>query len=926
MVRGKGLVGRVHIRLERGMKVTRSGEKISMAFWIVISSTTDRRVEHTERRETERRQGTERRAHPRTCAIELFDRQPASDVSPLYRITQPSHWPLTLQASRDVDAGKDALQTYGDAIAHWLLCEQDDPTTLNPIGERLKTAANELDQAQELRLFVYVVPSLLNTPEFLYHGFLQCLSANTLVPLEAVRSVPGVNDDSDVRDIQSRQPVADQLRVLVALSNPDDCPANIAAESKHLPSLDEDFTTLIAALTPLQEHGGIRYEVLRQPSGPQLEAMLQSFNPHVFVFLGHGYHDARGAGLICVEQGPAYEWLPKEWGYDRLKHSLGTIQQGADLRLVVLVACRSFAAAPGLLRLGIPAVVGMQKYRSHDFPSAGVTSFVVPFFKAVSDFHPVAVAFADGVKGLQETKWQDEAMEQARQAPHYSGQDGATWLAIQQCRVRAAAVMPTLWLAGQEDRLFAESEQRLRASYRTALSNKVAMCEWSGKPGQVPLQKVVVLPSLVEAGTNQEVDLESILSKSKAVLLRGGEWSGKTTLAHWVVLTTFERNHKTPLVVNLREMDRTRQSLEQWVVESCRRWLGLNSPEQVATLLMEDCRRGNAMLVIDDVDRRWLEQHPSMLQQRLFGKHEADHVSSLVVTSRAWEDVSDAHWLCLQIQALSSEQRHSLAERYGQVLDFLPATKDFLQRVAKASERPEGVTALASRPGFWAEMLAHFLRQMVLLTDEADLLDRLQENRWRKPVESPKMVQPDEPVYKQQILEAAGFHTYFCRSGSKNGCEVGLVTQSMITAILQFIDFGEGPVYPLDLATRLLQEHVEIRPFLQGGESVGWVFLSQEWTRFYAASQIAALVNDQDQAVLGWMEGGKSLRCRSCEMDLGTFKERVAPERLDQVLGAVAAVKEEDLPAWRRTDPWDCPAVRELRRVLVRALPLKPRG
>ena len=875
--------------------------KMSTTFWLTIARIT----QHTD---------------ALRCTLSLFDRAPTAALEPIHQLTRPSHSRLTSQARKQVDAGQDAMQAYGNALAQWVFGSENQVGSLNPIGEHLKLAASGAHESPRVRLFVCVESSLSEKIEFLYHGFFQCLSANTIVPLEAVRSVVKAHETSRPGEAAPMPPVADQLRVLVVLSNPDERQENTAAGFEHLPSLEEDFSALIASLTPLQHHQAIFLEELRQPSGEQLEARLQDFNPHVFVFLGHGYHDVSGfggSGLVCVEQGRA-----QKWPYDRLKHAHGAIPSGADLRLVVLMACRSFVAAPGLLSLGIPAVMGMQKYGTEDFPAACVKPFAEPVFRALADFKSVAVAFAQGVQGIRDPQHREMVSAESAQTDgnRLDGHDprSPTFPAF-------AAVMPTLWLAGAEDQLFAESERRMRASYRRALSSKLSTCEWSGRPGQLPLMQVFVPPPLLDTSTGQPVDLETTLSKNRALVLQGLEWSGKTTVAHWWVLSIFDRDHLTPILVNLREMERDQQSLDQWLVDTCRRWLGLHSAEAVAGLIMEDCRKGKAVLVIDDVEHRWVVQPLNALRHRLFGEQGANTTMSLLVTSKEWEQGCHPEWVSLRIEPLSAEQQRTVVQRYGEFLEVVPATRDFLQRIAAASEQSDGVTPLAGRSGFWTEMLAQFIRQMVLLTDESDLLERLQQNRWRKPVESTQMIHPDEPVYKQRMLEALGFHLYCCGRGAGREMAAEVIMPTLLHSVLQHMDLGEGPIYPPDVATQLLDEHVDIRPMLQR-TAAGWAFRSAEWRRFYAASQLAASVNGQDPAVLAWIEDGKSLHCRSCDTNLGTFEELVTPERMEQVLAAVAAARAEaeELPAWRRTDPWDCPAVPELRRVLVRALPLNP--
>lgn len=847
--------------------------------------------------------------------LSLFDQPPTAGVEPIHRLTRSTHLSLTSRARNKVDGGQDARQTYGNALAQWLFGGEIQGESLNPIGAYLQNAASGAHESQQVRLCVCVEPAIFRWPDFLHHGFFQCLSANTIVPLEAVRSLVVNEAGHRLSHAPFRPPVVDKLRVLVVVSNPTQCQEN---KFKHLSSLDKDFTALMASLTPLQQHHAIFIEELRQPSGEMLEMRLRQMNPHVFVFLGHGYDDATGSGLVCVEQVPV-EHRAQRWPYDRFQHVQDESQGGSALRLVVLMACRSFDAAPALLARGIPAVVGMQKYGTYDFdfPSDGLAPFAVPFFTAVSDFVPITTAFAKGVESLQEVAWQDEALREAkRKAKKFDEESGRRHL-------KAAAVMPTLWLAGEEDHLFAESEERMRASYHTALSSKLENCEWSGRSGHVPLMKVFVPPSVGETRTDKLVDLETSLSENRALVLQGPEWSGKTTIAHWVVRTAFEQKQRTPLLVNLRELERNNQSLEQWLVETCRRWLGLHSPEAVTALIMEDCRKGKAVLVIDDVEYRWVRQPPEALRERLFGEQETDTTVSIVVTSKAWEQACHREWVALRIEPLTSEQQQTVAQRYGEVFDIVPATRDFLERVGAANKQPDGVTPLARRSGFWVEMLAQFLRKPDLLTDESDLLDRLQQTRWKKPVEPGQMIHPDEPVYKQRMLEALGFHLYVCGRGAARGNAGEAIMPTLLGSVLQDMDLGEGPIYPPDVATRLLDEHVDIRPMLQRTEA-GWAFRSAEWKRFYAASQLAAAVNDQDPAVLAWIKDGKSVHCRYCDTNLGMFKELVTPERMEQVLVAVKVAQEEELPAWQRTDPWDCPEVHKLRRVLVRALPLNP--
>ncbi|MEQ1846724.1 MAG: hypothetical protein ABL983_14255, partial [Nitrospira sp.] len=437
------------------------------------------------------------------------------------------------------------------------------------------------------------------------------------------------------------------------------------------------------------------------------------------------------------------------------------------------------------------------------------------------------------------------------------------------------------------DRLFAPEDERLKTLYKDALLSKIMLCEWVGHD-KVTIDQVFVdmlLRNLSTDGKSTCDKILELLSSGQAVALEGPEWSGKSTVAHWVVSQVFE-SKKIPIFVDGRAMKTEKQTLEQWVLASCRDRLGLMVYPEATRLIMQAYQTGNAVLVIDDGDPHWLTEPPHALKQQLCEEQQATNTSPIIVTVSEGAHASDANWTRLRIEPLHPNGQAELVKAYGAAVNAEPAAEDFGLRLSEAAQRPEELTALTGRPGFLVDMLAQFLRQEVLLTNEADLLARRQQHHWNKPIANVPL-QPDEPVYKQRLLDALGFHLYCCHKSTTP------ISKQFMHTILE-----QQQIYASEQAGELLQEFVEARPFLrctatQVNDHVApiltWTFRSPEWLRFSAANQIASLVNERDEIVLAWLSGGLSPTCRLCQTKLAPFIELVDPARGDEVQQAVAS-------------------------------------
>jgi tetratricopeptide (TPR) repeat protein len=121
--------------------------------------------------------------------------------------------------------------------------------------------------------------------------------------------------------------------------------------------------------------------------------------PHVFHFIGHADFEPDGGGQLLLENadGRGQAMAGGDFGSLIVNHD--------TLRLVLLNACETgrsaiddpFAgAAQRLVRMGVPAVIGMQ------FPVSdpAAIAFTSQFYDALSDGYPVDAALTEGRKGV----------------------------------------------------------------------------------------------------------------------------------------------------------------------------------------------------------------------------------------------------------------------------------------------------------------------------------------------------------------------------------------------------------------------------------------------------------------------------------------------------------------------------------------------
>ncbi len=207
------------------------------------------------------------------------------------------------------------------------LLRHPDPTA--PIHLRLTIADPVLGALPWEYLYLEAAPALQEAPGYLCLNPRVHLIHRSPTPV-AVSPVP-----------------SDTLRVLIVWSDP--CSPSYPA----LASAEQEANGMLALLQGAPECRRIKAQMLSHATPSGLEKALDSWQPHVLHFIGHG--DSRqGAGRLILEGDQ------KQTEKEVSAETLGAWLSYPACRLVVLSACHTAALGAALVQKGIPAAVAMQ--------------------------------------------------------------------------------------------------------------------------------------------------------------------------------------------------------------------------------------------------------------------------------------------------------------------------------------------------------------------------------------------------------------------------------------------------------------------------------------------------------------------------------------------------------------------------------------
>ena len=190
--------------------------------------------------------------------------------------------------------------------------------------------------------------------------------------------------------------VPDKVRVLVAWASPSD---------QDLLDVEGEVAVVEEALAPLVASGRVEVEILPHAQPSTLRRLVQTMDPHVFHFIGHGVLQENGEGALALETRSGTTALVDA---DKLL----VLFQGDETKLVVFSACQTAATsenepdqesaralmgvAPKLVWGGVPAVVAMQ----FNLPDDAGAPFMETFYDFLAKGKPLDTAVTEARIGL----------------------------------------------------------------------------------------------------------------------------------------------------------------------------------------------------------------------------------------------------------------------------------------------------------------------------------------------------------------------------------------------------------------------------------------------------------------------------------------------------------------------------------------------
>jgi len=194
-----------------------------------------------------------------------------------------------------------------------------------------------------------------------------------------------------------------------------------------------------------------------------------------------------------------------------------------------------------------------------------------------------------------------------------------------------------------------------------------------------------------------------------------------------------------------------------------------------------------------------------------------------------------------------------------------------MQRIENLRARP-----LAGRPGQLVQMFAAYVQDGVLLTAEDDLMHYMAERRLAITGRVTPPLQPDNPSFKRQIVEALAFHLLFCRRDQAQDRDQML---RLIHQTLREVKVNGAPVYAAKVRGTVLEDLCRNSGVLKQtrrGAYEAYEWESVLWLQFFAAAHLARKLGENDPHFTQWVyahgqSGQSTLQCPVCAMVLPPF-------------------------------------------------------
>lgn len=853
--------------------------------------------------------------------LESYDDQNQEGGVPQASTPLPSlDFSRLLEGLKQLRAGHaEGGQQLGDYLAEWLWKSQEPEETtptaappswpLNAVGQYLQKRRDSQTTKEPLPVWLSINADLQAAMEFRDFLPFECLSRNRYLPVSIIRG--GIQETAAYAQATSASPtvtVSNVLRVLLVYANPDEDKALPGSTYPHVVDLQKSFHHMLHTLAPLAGHGEIYIEQRENPTPEDLQDALRAFNPHIFLFLGHGYGAGDG-GLVCIDHGAPIP-LPIPQLAETLQH-----MPNAALRLSVLMACQSFGAASRFMATGVPACVAMQPLVRLNFPAEVAAVFAGPFFEQLVQFAPITQAYRTGVDTLENSL------------------------------IPLAAWMPTLWLASPSDQLFEEEETRFQQHYVDALLGKpeIGLIPVMGQERGDPLKEIYI-PQQIQRHkkeTNPDKTLETQtlwdhLSQQPQLQVVAPTWTGKRTLCQWAAHECVPQLGIVPIYVRRQDWRNPDQTFLKFLEQGYTNWLGWRTRRihtaqptgqikvhALGSWLFEKWQRGQALLILEPRPKTDLIPLLHHLTQELSQESQGSQKPRVLwcteqfITSPAMPECGH-----ITLEEWTTTQHDQLLQKIALALGHPHKAGPLSQSLI--TDGSEEQTKTLTSPGNIMMQAVTYITDGVLLKEEGELLHRVVTHRLAITGRTKILLEPDEPVYKAQILEHLAVHSWCCQQRGTHAQDNSL---AIIRQALQGLKMGDIPIYDTTAAPQVLEDLHQNSGFVKADEQQNGLIEPGPWTKYFIASFITRKLFQQNQEIVQWInqnEGMKqdSMACQVCSKPLPPFSSVIGEENRGDLQEAIQSMEEEEAPAYARVDPWDpkYKSARQLLNILVATL------
>ncbi len=537
------------------------------------------------------------------------------------------------------------------------------------VAMRLASCIELARQAQtkvRIKLRLSDVPELASLPwEFLYDQ-----SLNRFLALSKETAL--------VRYLDQPRPLAAleitaPLKVLVMISSPQDYEElNVEAEWE---KLHQAFTQLPPGL--------VQVDRLPHASLAELDQQLSRDSYHIFHYIGHGEFDERNDTSYLVLEDS--EVLEDEEGKRVEGEKIDVhLQNHPSLRLVILNACEGARAgshdvytgiAQGLIRAGIPAVIGMQ----FEISDKAALAFSSRFYDCIARGKPV-----------------DESLDDARRAIHAAQNGGSEW------------GTPVLYLRAQNGDLFRltsreqEKREEQRGKFDVDAAQNYANLERSIRVGAAPSTPITNVPKslppkpdfigVVRASQLETLVTELLSANTTAPLIYGTASIGKTNLS----LRALHQDEIKRKFGERRYFVRceTATSLESFIAVIADA-LGIISAPNLEALILQQLsgQKGEqTLLVLDNLETPWNSFDKTRVEEMLARLSQIDGLK-LMASIRGRERPLNIRWQTFEPHPLDLEDARRLFLTISSEFEY-DANLDVLLR--EMSYLPGAIRLLAS--------------------------------------------------------------------------------------------------------------------------------------------------------------------------------------------------------------------------------------